>query len=332
MDEKRKKFSITLGDIVPIIAFVVIFIFFAIASKGKLLNAYNMKLLVDQSIQIIILACGMVFVIAQGSIDLSVGVNLGLAAILSTNIAVASGHSWLLFPLAVIIGTLVGVLNGFLVSTLKVPSFMVSIAMLMGIRGLNSYLFTIFSTTQVPKELKWFNNGGVKFTVFIIILVVVYYLLEYSRIGRYSKAIGENEETARNVGIPIRKMKWIVFIISGFMAGVAAIFSLFSVGGTSNQMGAFSEMKTAMAIFFGGILVTGGYSAKFYKFILGSLSITLIVVGLALIGFSATEYSETIEGILLLAILLITILANKRKQKARDEEETLASKIPEKTE
>lgn len=326
MDNKTKRFHITLGDIVPVIAFVIIFAVFAILSKGKLVNSYNMKLLIDQSIQVILLASGMVFVIAQGSIDLSVGVNLGLSAVLGNTVALATGIDWLMFPTAILVGTLVGVLNGFLVAKMKVPSFMVSIAMLMGIRGLVSFIFTKADQKQIPESLKDLNTASVKFTVFIIILIIIFYLLECSRIGRYSKAIGENEETARNVGVPIVKMKWIVFIISGFMAGVAACFSLVMVGGTTPQMGSFAEMKTAMAIFFGGILVTGGHSAKFYKFILGSISITLIVVGLSLIGYSATEYQETIEGVLLLAILLITILANKRKQKASDEEDEPAPK------
>ena len=79
------------------------------------------------------------------------------------------------------------------------------------------------------------------------------------------------------------------------------------------QMGAFMEMKTAMAIFFGGVLVTGGSSAKFYKLILGALTITIIINGLALINLSDSQISESVEGVLLLLILYLTILANRRK-------------------
>ena len=72
-------------------------------------------------------------------------------------------------------------------------------------------------------------------------------------------------------------------------------------------------MKVAMAIFFGGVLVTGGSSARFYKVILGSLSITVIVYGLSLIGMSDSQISESVEGGLLLIILFITILTNRHR-------------------
>ena len=118
-------------------------------------------------------------------------------------------------------------------------------------------------------------------------------------------------------------MKLLVFALSGLMAGVGAIFSIASVGGTSMQMGVFLEMKVAMAIFFGGVLVTGGTSAKFYKIILGSLSITVIVNGLALIGMSDSQITESVEGILLLLILFVTIVTsrNKKAKKLAETEE-----------
>ena len=78
------------------------------------------------------------------------------------------------------------------------------------------------------------------------------------------------------------------------------------------SMGVFFEMKVAMAIFLGGVLVTGGTSTKIYKVLLGSFSITIIVNGLALIGLSETQYSQTVEGLLLLLILFVTILSSKR--------------------
>lgn len=314
---KQKKINITLGDLVPIISFVVIFVFFAVATKGMLLSKFNLTMILDQSVQVIILACGMIFVVAQGSTDLSVGVSLAVSGILALTVANATGVYWLMFPIAILVGLLLGCFNGFLVAICKVPSFMVSIAMLIGMRGVATFLLTRFDVQTIPPVLKILNEPYIKYPAFLIIIAVTCYVLEFTKVGRYSKAMGENEETARNVGVPIAKMKWLVFALSGFFAGIAAIFNLISVGGTSMQMGAFSEMKVCMAIYFGGVLVTGGHTAKFYKYILGSLSITLIIYGLSLMGYSATEYSETIEGLLLLLILFITIRANNIKKKRK---------------
>ena len=151
-----------------------------------------------------------------------------------------------------------------------------------------------------------------RYTAFVVIVLAMIYVFEFTKLGKYSKAIGENEVTAKSVGVPVALMKVVAFAISGLMVGFGSLFSLSSVGGTSMMMGSFFEMKVAMAIFLGGVLVTGGTSAKLYKVLLGSFSITIIVNGLALIGMSETQYSQTIEGILLLLILSLTILANRR--------------------
>lgn len=312
-----KKKNIAIQDIVPFIAFVVIFIFFAITSHGRMLSAFNISILLDQSLMTIVVGCGALFVVAQGSIDLSVGVNLALAGVIATWVSVATGIPALLVPTALAVGLIVGIFNGVIVSRFKVPSFMLTIAMLIGLRGIVNYIQTIISTQYIPESLLILGKPYVEYPAFIIIVIVMAYVFEFTKVGKYSKAIGENETTAKFVGVPVTLMKIAAFAISGLMAGIGAIFSLTSIGGTSQQMGVFFEMKVAMAIFLGGVLVTGGTSAKLYKVLLGSFSITMIVNGLALIGLSETQYSQTVEGLLLLLILLVTILTSRRKGRSK---------------
>ena len=312
--KKKSNIRISIGDLIPVIAFVVVFLFFTIASKGKMLSAFNMKMILTQSMQVIVLGCGMLFVVAQGSIDLSVGVNIAVSGILANYIANVTGHPFLLFPAAVLIGLAIGIFNGFIVSKCHVPSFLVSIAMLIGMRGLANYLLTTLETSAVqflPTVLRFMTKSTFQIVLFFAVIIIVAYVFELTRVGYYCKAIGENEVNAKSIGIPVTGMKWVAFAISGLLAGIGALFSLSSVGGTSMQMGAFMEMKTAMAIFFGGVLVTGGSSAKFYKLILGALTITIIINGLALINLSDSQISESVEGVLLLLILFLTILANR---------------------
>lgn len=312
----KKKIKIRWQDVVPFIAFLVIFLFFTIASKGRMLSAYNLNLILDQSMITILIGCGVIFVVAQGSIDLSVGVNLALSGVAATWIANATGMDFLLIPAALLIGLIIGVFNGIVVSKFKVPSFMLTIAMLIGVRGIVNYIQTIIGVEYIPESLRILNQPFIKIPMFIIIVLLMAYVFEFTKVGRYSKAIGENETTAKFVGVPITKMKIIVFALSGLIAGLGSIFSVMTVGGTSMQMGVFLEMKVAMAIFFGGVLVTGGTSARIYKVLLGSLSITMIVNGLALIGKSESQISESVEGILLLLILFVTILASRKDRRA----------------
>lgn len=310
-----KKNSIKFQTAVPFIAFVVIFLFFTIASKGKMISTYNLGMLVDQSMVIILIGSGMLFVVAQGSIDLSVGVNLALSGVIGMWVALAVGIPFLLFPVSLAVGALVGLLNGTLVSKLKVPSFVLTIAMLIGVRGVVLMLQVQIGAQYLPASLRILNEPFVKIPLFIVIVAIMAYVFEFTKSGRHSRAIGENETVAKFSGVPITKTKILAFTLSGLMAGAAAIFSILTVGGTSQTMGSFTEMKVAMAVFLGGVLVTGGTSAKVYKMLLGSFSITIIVNGLAILGYPETQISESVQGILLLLILLVTIIASGRDRK-----------------
>jgi ribose transport system permease protein len=314
MKNEKKTRKIRMSELVPFIAFVVLLVFFSIGTKGKMLSSYSLKMLVEQSILTIISGCGVLFVVAQGSIDLTVGVNVALAGVVGMHVAQSTGVGWLMVPVALVIGLLLGLLNGVIVSKCHVPSFTLSIAMLIGVRGIVNYIQTIIGVEYIPPSMLFITSSGFRIAAFAVIAIVMAYLFEFTRLGRYSRAIGENETTARYVGVPVDKMKILVFALSGLMAGFGALFSMATVGGTTQTMGVFLEMKVAMSIFFGGVLVTGGSSAKFYKIILGALSITIIVYGLSLMGMSDSHISQSVEGGLLLLILFITILTNRRKK------------------
>ena len=311
-------------DVVPFAAFIVIFVFFTIASYNErtgtitMLTVRNLRSLLDQTMQTILVACGTLFVVSQGSTDLSVGVNLALSGVIGMWAAHASGIAWLVIPVTLVVGLALGVFNGIIVSKFKVSSFMLTLAMLIGVRGLVNYLQIFIDVQRMPESMAFLSKFPVKVVLFIIIVAIMAYVFEFTKAGRYSRAIGENETTAKFVGVPVNKMKIVAFALSGLMAAVAAIFNLATIGSTSNQMGSFLEIRVIMAIYLGGVLVTGGSSAKFYKILLGSFSIQIIVNGLALMGKADAHYSQSVQGILLLVILFLSAMAARRKGKNRE--------------
>jgi len=307
--------KLDLRDIVGFIAFFAIFIFFSITSQGRMFTPLNLMTLLDQSMLCIIVGCGCIFVVAQGSIDLSVGVNLALSGVVSMYIVQATGQPWLLFPLAMLIGLGVGLFNGVVVSTFKVPSFMVTIALLIAIRGIVNYIQSVIDMQPLPASLAFLNTNSVKIPAFIIIVAIMIYIFEFTKIGKYCKAIGENEATARESGVPVVRIKMIAFALSGLMAGVASLFTMISLGGTNTTMGVFFEIDVAIAIYLGGVLVTGGTSAKIYKVFLGAITVKIIRNGLALIGLASPQIYEIVEGVLLLGILMVTIFVHMRHRK-----------------
>ncbi len=316
--------KLNFQDVVPFIAFIVIFLFFTFASYNsrtgtfQMLTLRNLSTIVDQAMITILVATGTLFVVAQGSTDLSVGVNLALSGVIGSYLAYITGIGFLMIPVCLIVGLAVGIFNGLVVSKLKVSSFMLTLAMLIGVRGLVNFLQTITDVQHLPESLGFLKLPAVKFPLFVIILVIMAYVFEFTKTGRYSRAIGENEKTAKFVGIPVDRLKITAFALSGLMAAVAAIFNIASVGATNNQMGSFLEIRVVMAIYLGGVLVTGGSSAKFYKILLGSFSIQIIVTGLALMGKGNVEYSQSVQGILLLLILFLSMLAGSRRRRNKE--------------
>ncbi|MGM9606957.1 MAG: ABC transporter permease [Oscillospiraceae bacterium] len=317
--------NLMFQDVVPFIAFIVIFLFFTFASYNErtgtfqMLTVRNLSTLLEQTMQTILVACGTLFVVSQGSTDLSVGVNLALSGVIGTWAAYATGIDWLMIPVTLIVGLLVGVFNGVIVSKCKVSSFMLTLAMLIGVRGLVNFIQIRTDVQSLPAGLSFLSNSTVMVILFLVIVVIMAYVFEFTKVGRYSRAIGENETTAKFVGVPVDRMKIIAFALSGLMAGVAAVFNMATVGSTNQQMGVFLEIRVIMAIYLGGVMVTGGSSAKFYKILLGSFSIQIIVKGLALMGKSDAHYSQSVQGILLLVILFLSALAGRRRGRVREQ-------------
>lgn len=322
---KNKLGGVMFQDVVPFIAFIVIFLFFTFASYNsrtgtfQMLTVRNLSTLLEQTMQTILVACGTLFVVSQGSTDLSVGVNLALSGVIGTWAAYAAGIDWLMIPVTLLVGLIVGVFNGVIVSKCKVSSFMLTLAMLIGVRGLVNFIQIRTDVQSLPAGLSFLSNSTVMVILFLFIVVIMAYVFEFTKVGRYSRAIGENETTAKFVGVPVNKMKIIAFALSGLMAGVAAVFNMATVGSTNQQMGVFLEIRVVMAIYLGGVMVTGGSSAKFYKILLGSFSIQIIVKGLALMGKSDAHYSQFVQGILLLVILFLSALAGRRRGRVKEQ-------------
>ncbi|MGN1003383.1 MAG: ABC transporter permease [Oscillospiraceae bacterium] len=332
MKLKNKLKKLSFQDIVPFVAFIAIFLFFTFASYNErtgtftMLTARNLTTILEQSMITILVATGTLFVVAQGSTDLSVGVNLALSGVIGSYVALITKIDWLLIPVTLIVGLALGLFNGFIVSKFKVSSFMLTLAMLIGVRGLVNFLQVYTDVQALPAGLSFLGNSAVRIVLFLVIIIIMAYVFEFTKTGRYSRAIGENETTAKFVGVPVNKLKIVAFALSGLMAAVGAIFYIATVGATSNQMGSFLEIRVVMAIYLGGVLVTGGSSAKFYKILLGSFSIQIIVTGLALMGKSDAHYSQSVQGILLLLILFLSVLAGRRKgHKVHAEEEVKAA-------
>ena len=308
--------KIHILDIIPVITALILFAFFAIASGGNTVTIFNLKNMVVQVVPVAIGALGVIFVVSLGSTDISVGANAAISATIAALIA-QNTSQYLMIPLTLVISTAIGLFLGWIITKFNTDSFMTTLASLIALRGLMNFILSM-NTVTAPRYLLKVSTFGVSLAILIVLIIIVYFVFEKTKFGHYCKGMGENEKTIRAIGINTKKIRLICFGISGFMAGVFGFILLGKVSGASSTLCNMMEMKIQMAIFLGGILVSGGYSAKLFKAIIGSFTIVIIENGLIACGVD-TSPSEAIEGILLVVILCITIYSNKLSLKKSDE-------------
>ena len=277
--------------------------------------------IVIQTVPVALGALGVIFVVSIGSTDISVGANAALSATIAALIS-QSTSEFLMIPLTLVISTLIGAFLGWIITKFKTDSFMTTLASLIGLRGLMNFILSL-KTVTAPRYLLTISSFKVSLIILVIFVVIVFFVFEKTKFGYYCKSMGENERTVKAIGINTNKIRFICFCISGFMAGVFGFILLGKVSGASSTLCNMMEMKIQMAIFLGGILVTGGFSSKLFKAIIGSFTIVIIENGLVSCGV-ATSPSEIIEGVLLIVILCVTIYSNKMALKKSDMELLLA--------
>jgi len=298
---KTRKLS--AEHIIPFAGLVCLILLFTILTGDKFWRPYNLRSILNQTVLYMFGGLGLIFVIAQGSIDLSQGAVLALTAAISA-ILVNKYGLWLIFPSSIILGALLGLLNGLIISKLKVPSVTCTLAFSIAYRGLLP-VFTRGGPIYVPFKLFDLYNFENMFPVLVLLTLIFGYLFEYTKIGYYSKAIGENEIKARNSGVPVERIKIIAYVLCGVMAGIAGVFTLSRVGGVDVSMGNFFELEVMLAIFTGGVPVTGGMPTRIYRLFVGALTIGVLVNGLTLYGVSAA-LAEGLKGLMLIGLVFLT--------------------------
>lgn len=316
----RKQKRVPLTDLLPACTLCLVILFFSVLSRGKILAPNNLRSVIDQSLTVMIGGMGMIFVLCHGGIDLAIGSLACLASFMAAIYAMPYGIV-AVFLAAIVTGVISGCVTGVMAARFKVPSFMVTVALQTGLRGIANYLSTTSGILLISPELQRFDKISVKLPFVIGLLAVMWYVFEYTRLGKYSKAIGENELCSRISGINVVKVKICDFVICGAVAGVAGILMMTRTGGASNMLGKGFELRVIMALFLGSVPVVGGMDSKMFKVVIGALTVIILENGLSVSGISGGLY-QLIEGIMMILMCVLTAEV-KRRAFLRDEKEML---------
>ena len=317
-------------SLIPTLAALVLLfgmLIYAEVAYGRVFHAGTMSSLLVSFAPTIILAVGMTIVIVSGGIDLSVGAVVAFSSVAGVMLMNIGVNGWLSMLLMILFGAVFGLIAGVMIQYFNVQPFIATLAMMFLARGLASILST--TPVQAPEDspihllaTDWKLYDGPKVNdltvtpgLIIAVLVVLggMFYLHRSRSGRTVYAIGGNEGSAGLMGLPVAKTRVGIYIISGALAGLAAVVYTAEVGGKAqNVTGIGWELDAIAAVVIGGTLLTGGYG-----YILGSVVGVFVIAAMRLIitkdGTINPEYLTIITGgVLLVFVLLQRVLTRRR--------------------
>lgn len=281
----------------------------------------NMLNILVQNSMIGIIAVAMTLVILTGGIDLSVGAVTALSSVLLASVS-GTNNALLIFGLPLVVGTALGLLNGFIISKMNVAPFISSLGMMMVARGIalvitsgNSVPFDKISKAWIMSLAKA-TVCGIPLLVLIWALVIAIgvYMTKKTRFGRSIYAVGGNEDAARMMGVQPEKVKIITYGISGFAASLAGVILASRLGSGQPVTCEGWEMDAIAAVAIGGTAMSGGRGGVMGT-VFGVLILAVIKNMINLQGSLNSWWQSIITGILLLAVILMQIRGKKKKVK-----------------
>ncbi|WP_353649947.1 ABC transporter permease [Nakamurella sp. A5-74] len=294
---------------------VVLVVFFGIQSGGRFSTASNF-LLISQNVAVLaVIAVGMTFVIITSGIDLSVGSVLVFASVVSAKVmssmADSNGPGLVILVgvlVAVFTGAAWGLINGFLVAKAKVPPLIVTLGTLSASLGLAQ---VISKGVDIPiGKVQALTDFGIYqrilgvpalVVVALVILVIGGVVLHKTKFGRYTYAIGSNEEASRRVGIKVDRHLILIYLYTGALAGVGAVMFLAQFTTTSIAGGTQTNLNVITAVVIGGTSIFGGLGTMFGT-VVGLFIPAVLQSGLVIIGVQSFWQLVAVGAVLVAAV------------------------------
>ena len=293
----------TFKALLPLIGFVIIIVVLNIMTQGKILTPKKLRLLFSQIYYPTIVAVGVFFVMTLGSIDFTEGSTLGVASL------VVSALSFINIPLAILGGILcgaaIGAINGFFHVKFKLQSFIVTICTMYLFRGVCAY-FTTETAVPASAAIKALDLNWLKIAITVAVLVIAWFLFQFTRIGNDVKAVGSGETAARFSGVHTDRVKFLAFVAAGSLTGLAAFVNVIKVGSITATAGNQLETQILISLVLGGLPITGGAKVRFSNIIVGTLMYAVLNSGLSILGYDP-QTQQLIKGVIFLIFVALTI-------------------------
>ena len=308
----KSYFKRNAGIMIGLVALCVVIAF----RSDSFLTYENIMNVLRQSAQNIFIASGMTIILIAGGIDLSVGSVVGLVGVMVGTMVNDGMPILLAVGICLVVGALMGTFNGMILSRTTLPPFIVTYALMTILRG-GIYVYTGGTTVRIDDRS--FIAVGTGYTLGIpnpvwymaVILVIVYLILNRTKLGRHIYAIGGNEKAAEFSGIDVKNVRLFVYVFSGIMAAVAGIVLAARSYSGQPTAGTGAEMDAIEACVLGGCSMAGGYGF-IGGTIIGALIIAIMNNGLNLMRIDS-YWQMVAKGVIVLIAVYVDYVKNQKK-------------------
>jgi ribose/xylose/arabinose/galactoside ABC-type transport system permease subunit len=256
----------------------------------------------EQSTVLLIMATGTTMVLISGGLDLSVGSVLALACVVAGSLLLGGAPVWVAVLGALAVGTLCGFINGAVIVTTGIPTLIVTLGMMMIARGAALMIGSGKDMSRFPEAFRWLGSGFVgPILITSLAVIAMAFILNRTRLGFNTYAIGGNEEVARLSGIPIKLDKVVIYSIGGFMAALASVVQTARLDFATPTRGEGMELQAIAAVVIGGTSMFGGVGGV-GRTVIGVLIIKSLEAGLIHLHVGAFWQRVAIGVVIILAV------------------------------
>ncbi|HNX73520.1 MAG TPA: ABC transporter permease [Spirochaetales bacterium] len=298
----KNTLATTLKNYGIILAFIIICAALAILSP-VFLTRNNILNVIRQTSIYGIMAVGMTFVILTGGIDLSVGSVLALSGAICAGLLKGGSSMFVAIVAAIGVGVACGLVNGLFITKARIPPFVVTLGMTNIARGLTLIYTKGYPVSGFSPAFREIGGGYVAgipipIIIFLSIVLIAYVVLSQTKLGRYTYAIGGNEETVKLSGVNSSNYKTLVYVISGLTCAISALILTARLNSAEPIAGTGYETDVIAAVCIGGASMSGGRGSVWGS-LLGALLIGVLNNGMNLLGVSP-YFQQVVKGLIII--------------------------------
>lgn len=286
-------------------------IFFSVLTPvfgDSIWSVTKLRTILVNAIVLALLSVGAVFIYALGCMDVSIGSQVCLYATLMVLIANRVNS---LIPgvlVCLVLSAVIGVINGSTGILLHIPSTISSVVLMMVIGAINSIVFSTMGSRNIALrtvDYSIFRSSWLMIAALVLETLVIGYLFNFTKYGKYAKAIGANAVSAEQCGINVIKYRVISYVIFGMGSVVASLFQMGYTGSSSDTLGSGFAMNIVIALVLGGMPLSGGMRSRISSAIVGAFTLAILSTGLPMIGIDPNMVNM-FKSVLFLVIVLLT--------------------------